>query len=134
MVSRKIIIYILAILVNTGFAGAATLNVGKGQAYASIQSAVEAANPGDTVVVNDGIYNENVLIKKNDITLIGKNREKTIIDGGKASSGIRIDESHNVRISGFTVRNSGGGGKEDAGGGRSGGRAKSPVPTVCLPA
>lgn len=115
MVSKKSFVCILAILVNIGFAGAATLNVGDGQAYTTIQSAVEAANPGDTISVGEGTYNENVLIKKNDITLIGKNREKTIIDGGRASSGIRIDESNNVRVSGFTVINSGGGGKEDGG-------------------
>jgi len=115
MVSKKSFVCILAILVNIGFAGATTLNVGVGQPYTTIQSAVEAANPGDTISVGEGIYNENVLIKKNQIDLIGQNREKTIIDGRMTSSGIRIDESYNVRISGFTVRNCGGGAKEDGG-------------------
>lgn len=115
MVSKKSFICIFAILVNIGFGGAATLNVGEGQVYATIQSAVEAANPGDAISIGEGTYNENVLIKKNDIKLIGKNREKTIIDGGRASSGIRIDESNNVRVSGFTIINSGGGGQEDGG-------------------
>lgn len=115
MVSKKSFICILVILSNIGFAGAATLNVGEGLNYTTIQSAILAANPGDIVSVNEGIYYENVLIKKNRIDIIGKNREKTIIDGRMGSSGIRIDESHNVRISGFTVRNSGGGGKEDGG-------------------
>ncbi len=115
MVSKKIIICVLAILVNIGFAGAATLNVGPGETHTTIQSAIDAANPGDTVSVGEGVYVENVRIKKNDITLIGKNREKTVIDGKKTSSGIRIDESNNIKISGFTIRNSGGSGTEDGG-------------------
>jgi parallel beta-helix repeat protein len=113
MVSKKILICILAILVNIGLAGAATLNVGQGQKYITIQSAIDAANPGDTVSVGEGVYVENVLIKKNDITLIGVNKEKTIIEG--KNTGIRIDESKNIIISGFTVRNSRGSAKEDAG-------------------
>lgn len=115
MVSKKNVICILAILINVGIAGAATLNVGPGQTYATIQSAVDAANPGDTIAVSEGVYKENVLIKKNDLTLIGKNRDNTIIDGKKTSSSIRVDESNNIKISGFTVTNSGGAGTEYAG-------------------
>jgi parallel beta-helix repeat protein len=115
MVSKIFFICLFYILVSIGFAGAATLDVGEGLNYTTIQSAILAANPGDIVSVSEGTYYENVIIKKNQIDLIGQNREKTIIDGRMGSSGIRIDESHNVRISGFTVRNSGGGGKEDGG-------------------
>lgn len=115
MVSTKLLISIVVMLLNIGFAGAATLNVGEGQAYATIQSAVNAAVEGDVISVNEGTYSENVVIKKNGISLIGKNKEKTIVDARKTGSGIRIDQANNVKVSGFTVQNSGGSGQEDAG-------------------
>lgn len=96
-------------------ATAATLEVGQGQAYTTIQSAIDAAKTGDTILVNEGTYMENPRIKMNGISIIGKNAEKTIIDGRKTSSGIRIDEMNNVVIKGFTIRNSAGAGQEDAG-------------------
>lgn len=38
----------------------AVLHVGAGQAYATIQAAVDAAHDGDTIVVNSGVYHEQV--------------------------------------------------------------------------
>ena len=115
MVSKKLILFICLVLLITGSATAATLEVGQGKTYTTIQSAIDAAKTGDTILVDEGTYNENPLIKTNGISIIGKNREKTIIEGRKTSSGIRIDEVNNVVISGFTIKNSGGGGQEDAG-------------------
>lgn len=114
MVSSKILISICVILLNIGFANAATLNVGQGQAYTTIQSAIDAANPGDVISVNEGTYYENIVAKKNGISIIGKNKEKTIIDGKKTGSVVKI-ESNNVKVSGFTVQNSGGSGQSDGG-------------------
>lgn len=102
------------VLLNIGFAGAATLNVGAGQAYTTIQSAIDAANTGDIISVGEGTYTENLIIKKDGISVIGKNKEKTIIDAKKTGSAIRI-ETNNVIISGFTIQNNGGSGKDDAG-------------------
>src|SRR5947208_6494971 len=45
-----------------------TITVNPGQ---SIQAAVDAASPGDTIVVKPGFYNENVVITKDGITLKG---------------------------------------------------------------
>ncbi len=115
MVSRKILISICVILLNIGFVSAATLNVGQGQAYTTIQSAINAANPGDIISVGEGTYLENLVIKTNGISVIGQDKEKTIIDGKKTGSVIRIDQANNVKISGLTIQNSGGSGKEDAG-------------------
>lgn len=114
MVSKKILISICVILLNLGFASATTLNVGQGQTYTTLQSAVDAANTGDVISVNEGTYSENLVIKKNGISIIGKNKEKTIIDGKKTGSVIKI-EANNVKVSGFTVQNSGGSGQSDGG-------------------
>jgi parallel beta-helix repeat protein len=115
MVSRKIILIVYLLILNAGIASAETLNVGQDQVYSTIQSAIDAAKNGDKILVGEGTYNENPLIKTNGISIIGKNKEKTIIEGGKTSSGIRIDGVNNVIISGFTIKNSGGGGQEAAG-------------------
>ncbi len=115
MIPRKILLSLLMILFSLGFANAATLNVGKGETYATIQSGIEAANTGDVISVSEGVYEENVILKKNGISIIGKNREKTVIDGKKTGTVVKIDQANNVKISGFTIRNSGGSGKEDAG-------------------
>jgi parallel beta-helix repeat protein len=115
MVPIKLFLIVSLLILNAGLASAETLNVGQGQAYSTIQSAIDAAKNGDTILVGEGTYNENPLIKTNGISIIGKNKEKTILEGGKSSSGIRIDEVNSVILSGFTIRNSGGGGAEDAG-------------------
>ncbi|HEY9205483.1 MAG TPA: NosD domain-containing protein [Candidatus Methanoperedens sp.] len=115
MISRKILLIVLVILLNLETASAATLNAGKGQTYTTIQSAIDAANTGDVISVGEGTYTENLVIKKNGISILGANREKTVIDGKKTGSVIRIDQASSVKISGFTIQNSGGSGKEDAG-------------------
>ncbi len=112
---RIVFICILLLTLFSGLACAATLEVGPGQNYLTIQSAVDAAKEGDVVSVNDGVYSENVVIKKSGISIIGKNKDKAIIDGKKASSGIKIDQAGNVTLSGLTIRNSGGSGTSDAG-------------------
>ena len=104
----------LAVFLAAGTAGAATLNVGQGQTYSTIQSAIDASQTGDIIYVNEGTYYENVVLTKSGIAIIGKNKEKTILDSQKTGSVIRIETS-DVTISGFTLRNNGGSGKEDAG-------------------
>ncbi|MCE8424260.1 MAG: right-handed parallel beta-helix repeat-containing protein [Candidatus Methanoperedens sp.] len=114
MVYEKILLSIFLILQITGFAGAATLNVGPEQTYKTIQSAVDVAGPGDVVSVSEGTYLENVVVKGNGIMIIGNNKEKTIVDGKKTGSVFRIT-ANNIVISGFTIQDSGGSGKEDGG-------------------
>ncbi|MFZ2410150.1 MAG: NosD domain-containing protein [Candidatus Methanoperedens sp.] len=115
MVSKKIIISICVILLSIDFASAATLNVGQGQIYTTIQSAIDAAQTGDMVSVAEGTYSENLVVKTNGISIIGNNKEKTIIDGKKTGSAIKIEQANNVKVSGFTIQNSGSSGQSDAG-------------------
>jgi pectin methylesterase-like acyl-CoA thioesterase len=43
---------------------AATIEVGSGKSYTTIQSAITAATSGDTILVYDGIYNETIIVSK----------------------------------------------------------------------
>jgi len=75
--------------------------------FHTIQEAINAANPGDTIYVRNGTYYENVVVNKT-LSLLGENRERTIIDPRKTSTVILVS-ANNVSISNFTVRNSGSG-------------------------
>ncbi len=114
MTGNKAVLSIIVLLSCAGLAGAATLNVGQGQAYTTIQSALDASGTGDIISVSEGTYYENVYVRTNGIFLLGRDKEKTIIDGQKTGSVIRI-EANDVTVSGFTIQNNGGSGKEDAG-------------------
>jgi parallel beta-helix repeat protein len=73
--------------------------------YTHIQSAINAANDGDTVFVYSSSYpyHESVVIDKS-INLIGENRDTTIIDGNSSGYYYIINISADqVKISGFTI-------------------------------
>jgi parallel beta-helix repeat protein len=74
--------------------------------YATIQEAINHANDGDTVLVRNGTYFENVVVNKS-LSLVGQDRALTFIDGGGIGNVTTI-ASNGVAMSGFTVRNSGG--------------------------
>lgn len=73
--------------------------------FASIQAAINNATSGDTVFVNQDIYYENIVVNKS-ISLIGENKNSTIIDGRGLGSVVMVSRVR-VEISGFTLRNSG---------------------------
>ncbi len=70
----------------------------------TIQAAVDAANPGDTVRVPPGIYHENVLVAKDNITI--KGQSGAVLDGTglPGNSGITVrSSSPSARINGFKL-------------------------------
>ena len=75
--------------------------------YSSIQEAIDNASDGDTIFVYDDSspYYEKLEISWKSINLIGENKDTTIIDGMEKSNVIYVN-SDNIRISGFTIRNS----------------------------
>jgi parallel beta-helix repeat protein len=67
--------------------------------YPTIQGAINAANPGDTITVSNGTYHENVAINKA-ISLIGNGHP--IVDGSNGLYAIKIN-ANGVSLQGFGV-------------------------------
>jgi len=74
--------------------------------FKTIQEAIDNASAGQTIFVVNGTYYENLVIYKSNISLVGQNRDGTIIDGSQFSDVISIF-ADNVTVKGFHIRNSG---------------------------
>jgi len=89
-----------------------------GKDYTSIQEAINAANDGDTIYVYSGTYNSIIINGEyiGEITIIGENKDTTIIDGEDTGHVVRAYETQvsgnkiEIHISGFTIKNAGGSG------------------------
>jgi hypothetical protein len=94
---------------------------GAGQ-YTSIQTAINASSPGDSVLVYPGIYLENIFIQTNNLTIVSQEYftnnpayiDSTVIDGRQLSFCIRIySNTQGIVVRGFSITN----GKSTGGGG-----------------
>ncbi len=65
--------------------GACDVDVGSEQPFASIQAAVDAAQPGDTVCVQEGTYEEIVRIQTPDVTMRSDNGAEIRVDSATAA-------------------------------------------------
>ena len=74
--------------------------------YSDIQSAINAANDGDTIFVYSGTYEENVNINKK-ISLIGEDKDTTIIQGSDESDSTVQVTANWSNITKFTIKNGG---------------------------
>jgi len=70
--------------------------------YTRIQDAIDNASDGDSILVYNGTYYENVVIDKR-LSLIGENIQSTIIQGTYSGQGITI-QSNNVIITQLTIQ------------------------------
>jgi parallel beta-helix repeat protein len=115
MVRRGLVVCgVLFILLSSGTSSIAvasnnTLYVGGSGPgnYSTIQEAVNASSDGDTVFVFDDSspYYEHVRIDKT-ISLVGEQKETTIIDGSYTGDVIEL-LTDGIQISGFTIQHSG---------------------------
>ena len=72
----------------------------------TIQGAVDAASPGDLVLVSPGVYSESVNITTAGLTLRGTDRNTVILDGGFVlENGVRVLGANNVTVQNMTARN-----------------------------
>lgn len=75
--------------------------VGPGN-YTTIQDAINASFPGDTIFVYSGTYYERIVINRT-ITLIGEGPETTLIHGDGMASTVTV-ESDWVNLTGFSIK------------------------------
>ena len=84
--------------------GATRTVCSSGATYTSIQSAINAANAGDTISICDGTYNENnIQITKNNLTILGAsgNRDNVIIN--RSYGNIFVIQAANATIKNLTI-------------------------------
>jgi nitrous oxidase accessory protein NosD len=114
------LLVLLLVILGGGFASAKP-NGNVVRPGESIQAAVDAAEAGDTIVVQKGVYNETVVIEKDGISLRGVKAvlepptEPTegpcegagfcVLGDVDFQTGVVSEYANNVSISGFTVRN-----------------------------
>jgi hypothetical protein len=113
---------LIAILVVMASADAATLRVcPSGCDYSNIQTAIEYADPGDTINVSEATYQENITTTK-PIAIEGAGIDRTLIDGSYSAPVFTIvrgldpfGPGPNISISNVTIEH----GQADFGGGIS---------------
>jgi len=79
-------------LITAAPAAAATLEVGAGKAYATIQAAITAASANDIILVYDGTYTEDLVINTANLTIKSVN--------GSASTTIQLVDGVGIDIQG----------------------------------
>lgn len=100
---------VMAVLILvSGMADAATLEVGATKAYTTIQSAVDAAYSGDEIIVDAGAYSEFVVVYNKDNLNIHAYANPEDIDGSVANrvtveGGFRLSQAVGNVVQGFYV-------------------------------
>ncbi len=86
---------------------AADLVVGKGKQYTTIQAAIDAAGPGDRILVGPGVYLGALTIPagKDGLRLVGRRATIDAHDGMSSGSYTVEVDSDGVQIEGFSLRN-----------------------------
>jgi len=74
--------------------------------YLSIQEAINYARPYETIYVKAGVYLEHIVIGKDNLKIVGENKNTTIIDGQRTGTVVYIKANSTV-FGSFTIKNSG---------------------------
>jgi len=70
--------------------------------YQKIQEAINAANPGDTIFVKAGTYNEDYVALNKSVSLVGDNQKSLIYYHSSLGFAVTANEVH---LTGFTIMN-----------------------------
>src|SRR6056297_74555 len=74
--------------------------------FDTIQAAVDAAEPGDLILIEPGTYNEAVNVVTDDLTIRGLDRNEVILDGEfELDNGIRVLGANGVAVENLTTQN-----------------------------
>ena len=106
------LLFCLAIVIGLGSAKIITVDDDGSEDYVTIQDAINSSEDGDTVIVHDGVYHENIIVNKS-LDLFGTRNGITTINGSENGSVVVI-KSNWVNVSGFYIIGSGKN-SEDAG-------------------
>ena len=98
------ILFLFVFLSAAMLADARTIYVGKTKPYQSIQKAVAAAQNGDTIIVDAGVYKEGGIVIQKSIVLKGINHP--VIDG-EYKHEILFIKGTNIIVDGFKLQNTG---------------------------
>ncbi len=72
--------------------------------FSTIQAAVDAAKPGDLVLISPGVYEESVKVDQEQIVIRGLDRNEVVVDGGdELINGFEIS-ANSVAIENLTVK------------------------------
>ena len=78
--------------------------------FPTIQEAINNASDGDTILVLNGTYYENVVVNKS-VSIVGESRGTAIIDGNNNTRPVMLVKADNTSISRVCLRNASGGGQ-----------------------
>jgi len=73
--------------------------------HRTIQAAVDAAKPGDLVLVGEGVYREEVKVRTPSLVLRGRDRNRVIVDGEFRRANAISVTADGVAVENLTVRN-----------------------------
>lgn len=102
------VIFLFAAAINSCFAK--DISVCSSCKYNTLQSAINAASPGDNIIVKSGTYPEHKIIINKPVSIAGENYP--VIDGEQKDECLVIN-SNNVKVSGLRIINSARGSMND---------------------
>ena len=74
--------------------------------FDTIQGAVDAASPGDLVLISPGVYHEAVNVTTDEITIRGLDRNEVVLDGNfELDNGVRVLGASGVAVENLTAQN-----------------------------
>ncbi len=72
--------------------------------HPTIQAAVDAARPGDLVLISPGVYREAVVVRTPFVTIRGLDRNRVVLDGGDELDNGILAAADGVAVENLTVR------------------------------